>query len=98
MDPPDPGPSRAAAPPPGRPSALAAASARLDPPGIAAAQSLAADGAGGAGGRARPRRAVLRHAEIHRLQPADLVAQPRRLLELEVGGGGAHLLLQLGDG
>ena len=31
------------------------------------------------------------------LQPLDLVAQPRRLLEFEVGGGRAHALFEIGD-
>ena len=31
------------------------------------------------------------------LQPLELVAQPRRFLEFQVGGGGAHLLFQIGD-
>ena len=37
-------------------------------------------------------------AEIEGLEAADLVAQPRRLLEFEIGRGLAHLLLQIGDG
>ena len=31
------------------------------------------------------------------LEPLELVAQPRRLLEFEVGGGRAHALLEVGD-
>src|SRR5215216_1585328 len=33
--------------------------------------------------------------ELGRLQALELVAQPRRLLEVEVGGGGAHPLLEV---
>ena len=32
-----------------------------------------------------------------RLQALEFVAQPRRGLEFQVGGGGAHLLFQIGD-
>ena len=36
-------------------------------------------------------------AEIVLLEPADLVAQPRGLLELEVGSGFPHPLLEIAD-
>src|SRR5579883_2961643 len=55
-------------------------------------------GAAGLGAALRPRsRAIRGEAEIELLEAADLVAQPRRLLEFEIGGGGAHLLLEIGD-
>src|SRR5689334_23076413 len=38
-----------------------------------------------------------RQAEVQRLQPLDLVAEPRSLLELQVRGGDAHLLFQVGN-
>src|SRR5215470_11256351 len=38
-----------------------------------------------------------RKTEINLLEPADLVAQPRRLLEFELGGGLAHALFEIGD-
>ncbi len=42
--------------------------------------------------------ALARQLQLAGLEAADLVAQARGLLELEVGGGGvAHALLQLGD-
>ena len=42
-------------------------------------------------------RSVVGDAEVVFLEPADLVAQPRGFLELEVGGGLAHALLEVGD-
>src|SRR3546814_14999357 len=45
-------------------------------------------GAVGAGG----------HVEFHGLEALQLVAQAGGFLELEVGGGGANALLDLGDG
>src|SRR3569623_2524548 len=48
-------------------------------------------------GATHDRRAVLvgGEAEFLLLERADLVAQAAGLLEIELGGGGAHLLLQL---
>ena len=48
----------------------------------------------GAFHRRLPRQRVVRHHEVHRLQPLDLVAQARRFLEFEVLGGLAHLVSQ----
>src|SRR5258708_5310522 len=42
-------------------------------------------------------RCARREAEIGLLQPLDLVAQPRGLLEFEIGRGGAHTLFEVGD-
>src|SRR5579862_5590597 len=55
--------------------------------------------AGAAQGRAAPRPlpAISGQAEIGLFEPADLVAQAGRLLEFEIGGGGAHALVEIGD-
>ena len=68
-----------------RARALALASARAEVPAPPAIERP--DGRGAEGGRAG---VAVRQAEIELLQPADLVAQPRRLLEFQIGGGGAH--------
>src|SRR4051812_42354882 len=47
--------------------------------------------------RARDDALRVRNAELVFLQSADLVAQARGFLELEVGGGLAHPLLELAD-
>src|SRR6267143_2685560 len=38
-----------------------------------------------------------RQAEISLLEPSDLIAEPRRLFEFEVGGSIAHALFEIGD-
>ena len=43
------------------------------------------------------RRRVVHHRQFGRAQALDLVAQARRFLEVEVGGGGAHARFQIGD-
>src|SRR5690349_8015576 len=67
----------------------------------AAADRTAAHGGrrrASAGARRRRLRAErAAEAEIVFLEPLDLVAQPRRFLEFEIGGGLAHLLLEIGD-
>ena len=40
---------------------------------------------------------VVDHRELGGAQALDLVAQPRRLLEVEIGGGFAHAGLEVGD-
>src|SRR5215472_5530480 len=40
---------------------------------------------------------VVGHGELRRPQALDLVAQPRRFLEIQVGGGLAHARFQVGD-
>ena len=51
----------------------------------------------GAGGLYRlvhrflPGEGIVGHGKLHRLQPFDLVAQPRGLLELQILGRLAHL-------
>ena len=47
--------------------------------------------------RARGDAVVVGDAEVVFLKPADLVAQPCGVLELEVGRGLAHALLEVGD-
>ena len=47
--------------------------------------------------RARRDAVVVGDAEVVLLEPADLVAKPRGFLELEVGGGLAHPLLEVGE-
>src|SRR3954469_21812668 len=47
--------------------------------------------------RARGDALVVGDAEVVFLEPADLVAQPRGFLELEVGGGLAHAVLEVAD-
>src|SRR5438067_9078863 len=42
-------------------------------------------------------RLIPRQTEIDLLEAAELVAQPRRLFEFEIGGGGAHALFHVGD-
>src|SRR5262245_1623330 len=76
-------------------SARPAAESRLLA-GAAAAEALAARRAGGAGGGAGAGLAVGGHAEVHGLEPLDLVAQAGRLLELQVRRGGPHLRLEIG--
>src|SRR5258708_8459294 len=59
---------------------------------------LACRRAGASGGRATgSARRRGRHAELSLFETADLVAQPCRLLEFEIGGGGTHALLEIGD-
>ena len=43
-----------------------------------------------------PRQRIVGEDELGLAQPLDLVAQPRRLLELQVAGGVQHALLQVG--
>ena len=43
------------------------------------------------------RQRVVVDGELQRLQPLDLVAEARGLLEFEIGGGVAHLLLEVGQ-
>ncbi len=45
---------------------------------------------------ALPRQRIVGEDELGLAQPLDLVAEPRRLLELEVAGGFEHALLQVG--
>ena len=47
--------------------------------------------------RARCSAFLDRQPQLVLLQPADLVAQPAGFLELEVGGGFAHALLEVAD-
>src|SRR5262249_22092673 len=82
----------------GADTALAAAAlgARADP----GAHRFARRHAGPPEGRsaARPVAAgAFGKAEIGLFKPADLVAQPRRFLEFEIGGGGPHALVEVGD-
>src|SRR5262249_50211642 len=44
-----------------------------------------------------PAPAIRRRPETDLPEPADLVTQPCRLFELEIGGGGAHALFEVGD-
>src|SRR6266852_6784076 len=46
---------------------------------------------------ARPVLGLQRQPQFGLFEPADLVAQPGRLLEFEIGGGAAHALFQIGD-
>src|SRR5258706_16369064 len=48
-------------------------------------------------GRGAVRWPLAGQAEIERFEAPELVAQARRLLELEIGGGGAHALVEIGD-
>src|SRR6185437_2995694 len=41
-----------------------------------------------------PREGIIGDREFHRLQPLQLVAQPRGFLEFEIGGGFLHALLE----
>src|SRR5690242_20602761 len=43
------------------------------------------------------RQGIVQHRELDIAQALDLVAQPRRFLEFEIGGGLAHALLHVGD-
>src|ERR1700747_2695019 len=43
------------------------------------------------------RRRVVRHCELSGAQTLDFVAQPRRFLEIEIGGGGAHAGFEIAD-
>ena len=61
------------------------------------AHQLAGRHAGAAQGRAAARLPVGGQPEIGLFEAADLVAQPRRLLEFEIGGGGAHAFFEIGD-
>src|SRR5216683_6482673 len=44
-----------------------------------------------------PARRFDRESEIDLLEPADLIPEPRRLFEFEVGGSLAHALFEIGD-
>src|SRR5712671_2970200 len=44
-----------------------------------------------------PARRLDREAEIDLLEPADLIPEPRRVFEFEVGGSLAHALFEIGD-
>src|SRR5690606_17221927 len=67
------------------------------PPARRGALAAGAGLAFGAGARRRARGRRHLDPELGRLEAADLVAQPRRLLELQVRRGVLHLGLELGD-
>src|SRR5437763_13126832 len=46
---------------------------------------------------ARPTLSRVGQAKLDLLEAAELVTQPSRLLEFEIGGGGAHALFHVGD-
>ena len=48
--------------------------------------------------RALLHRGIVDHRKLGRAQPLDLVAQPRRFLEIEIGRGLAHPRFEIGDG
>src|SRR3954470_17129661 len=74
--------------PPAEPGALLLAEAAFAGAGLAFA---------GGPERARGDTVGMRDAEVVFLEAADLVAQARGFLELEVGGGFAHPLLEVAD-
>src|SRR5437763_8880110 len=64
------------------------------------AHHLARRHAGAAQGRAAAHPIAagrLDQSELCLFEAADLVAQPRRLLEFEIGGGGPHAFFEVGD-
>src|SRR5690348_14505362 len=63
------------------------------------ARDIAGGDAGAAGGRAAARGPAVAggNLELRLLQPPNLVAEPRRFLEFEIGGGGTHALLEIRD-
>src|SRR5262249_51745158 len=67
----------------------------------AAADRAAADARHGRAAAAsairRRRQARRAEAKIVFLEPLDFVSEPRGFLEFEIGGGGAHLLLEIGE-
>src|SRR5690349_769516 len=82
-------PNRRQLPPPSpEPRALLLAEPPLARPGLAFARIAE---------RSRGDAVEVGDPELVLFQPADLVAQPRRFLELEVGGGLAHALLEVAD-
>ena len=79
----------------GVPCSALGAGAHLGPHHVAGRHAGAAQRSSG---RATPLgRGRFGEPEFGLFEPADLVAQPRRLLEFEVGGGGPHALFEIGD-